>query len=1316
MFGHTISTRSRSFVFAVVALSACTRTHQDESAVTAPQPAQATADQRSQNPNANAGSTGGVIIPAGALPKPNGESIAMPGGGEVRLHIVAGQRFLPVEGTFNDDSYRAIVATSAAGGLTKDERRMLLASELESAIAALRQNVPALQVKTVPELGYFRALVPVESFSQLSSVAGMSRTLLINPIVSTPFDARAIPKPSSEAANGLTVFDDARSDPEAFSGLARVGVPEFLKLIEAEAGSQPDGSGIKVGVVDTGVTYNHPTFVDGNGKSRVVYLKDFTDEARIYFHPDARFEVRVPPPQTESMAGAADESEPPLLLTAQFLVAPPGAGEDPAADAFSTVRELPILVGPELRARLTTRNSGARLGVLSEGAYDSFGQPIDINRNGKTDDNLWVIYLPDQDPSLARLYVDITGRGDFRGSTPLGDFNLTHTTQTAFQEKFGVAIKPAALHDKDGESVNVVTAAVVGFDPGSHGSHVSGIIAGRKTFSNAPDDTLARGVAPNAQLMVDRVCANSGGCDATEALVDLALNGAAVVNMSIGGLSPFNDGYGVQETVINRATTQLNTLFLVSAGNEGPGHNTVGSPSVARFAVSVGATAARSLLERQYQWPGSGKVDSSNAADEDFMLFFSSRGPTAAGGFKPDLTAPGTELSAVPLNAPVGQREGLDVYWGTSMAAPVVTGAAALLLDAIHKYNAHAPATPLPLDALTLRRVLTTSARPFDVSSFNTQTGETTSGQYTWIDQGHGMLDLPRAWAALKQVRDFHLPTALVRTADNAIIPVELDYDVRVIARYPNGLPYDGSSLAATGPDTKEPRFGRGIWLDASTPADLIAVQVTRRLPASLASAPDVAELTRQLNTTADEFTFETVVYGSKLAWLTAGALNQIDDESPATATLTVVGAGAVDLPVDPEAGGGSRGPRDSTLYVHVDRAALDTLPPGDHGALINAYRIVNGTRDKTPAFVVPVYVTVPHKTLAGLAGYTVTSHVQSFGVSRNYVKVPTGTQLVKVTLDVPAPTVTGSMATGCAGVSLKALEGTNVAAPIEFETASSIAVGCDSTGRPTPPAARRVTYARQKPNPGIWNLHVFGQYQYTDSPYTLDVQYAKLTATPDHFEGGLEVLKGAIDVAVEETSFPFELSAENSRFQLVSQQYASKSKVAQDETVRVADSEGSEVHTYDADVIMVEIATSGSPGNDIDLTIKECDDVERKMCRFAAKSGSPTDEEAAQFAPQPGKFYFVEVVGYTMATDDGSFDVTESLMLGEPDEGTVTGAASKTHFEFSLDASTSKLLTSERFTSGKYSVSGAVDLLDQEGTIIVTAPVTVHSGAGPRP
>jgi hypothetical protein len=73
--------------------------------------------------------------------------------------------------------------------------------------------------------------------------------------------------------------------------------------------------------------------------------------------------------------------------------------------------------------------------------------------------------------------------------------------------------------------------------------------------------------------------------------------------MSLGGLSPFNDGYGVAEIIIDRLVETNNTVFVISAGNSGPGINTVGSPSTARHSISVGAAASRSMIERQYQWP-----------------------------------------------------------------------------------------------------------------------------------------------------------------------------------------------------------------------------------------------------------------------------------------------------------------------------------------------------------------------------------------------------------------------------------------------------------------------------------------------------------------------------------------------------------------------------------------------------------------------------------------------------------------------------------------------------------------------------------------
>jgi hypothetical protein len=83
---------------------------------------------------------------------------------------------------------------------------------------------------------------------------------------------------------------------------------------------------------------------------------------------------------------------------------------------------------------------------------------------------------------------------------------------------------------------------------------------------------------------------------------------------------------------------------------------------------------------------------------------FSSAGPTRDGRAKPDLVAPGVQVLAA-RSAPLGSRQGADLLTrksGTSMAAPSVTGAAALCLQAV----AH------PLAAEDIRELLLTSAEP----------------------------------------------------------------------------------------------------------------------------------------------------------------------------------------------------------------------------------------------------------------------------------------------------------------------------------------------------------------------------------------------------------------------------------------------------------------------------------------------------------------------------------------------------------------------------------------------------------------------------
>jgi hypothetical protein len=133
---------------------------------------------------------------------------------------------------------------------------------------------------------------------------------------------------------------------------------------------------------------------------------------------------------------------------------------------------------------------------------------------------------------------------------------------------------------------------------------------------------------------------------------------ARVVNMSLGGWP--TDGTDPMSQAITRLTARYRTLFVVAAGNFGPGEQTVENPGVATAALTVGAV---------------------DASDE--LADFSGRGPRFGDyAMKPDITAPGVDIIAAraagtALGDPVNQW--YTRLTGTSMATPHVAGAAAIM-------------------------------------------------------------------------------------------------------------------------------------------------------------------------------------------------------------------------------------------------------------------------------------------------------------------------------------------------------------------------------------------------------------------------------------------------------------------------------------------------------------------------------------------------------------------------------------------------------------------------------------------------------------
>lgn len=234
-------------------------------------------------------------------------------------------------------------------------------------------------------------------------------------------------------------------------------------------------------------------------------------------------------------------------------------------------------------------------------------------------------------------------------------------------------------------------------DRHGHGTHVASITAG----TGAASGGRQKGVAPGAKLLVAKVFDGSGEGDTSQVMagIDWAVGkGAKVVNLSLG--AGVSDGADPLSQQLDTLTEQTGTLFVVAAGNSGPGDRTVTTPGAAASALTVGA------------------VD-----DVNKLAWFSSRGPRLRDALvKPEISAPGVDIVAAraagtSMGAPVD-----DFYTsasGTSMATPHVAGAAAIMLQQHPDWSG-------PM----LKNALVNSAKDIGLR---------------WYEEGAGLTDLSRA-------------------------------------------------------------------------------------------------------------------------------------------------------------------------------------------------------------------------------------------------------------------------------------------------------------------------------------------------------------------------------------------------------------------------------------------------------------------------------------------------------------------------------------------------------------------------------------------
>jgi serine protease AprX len=312
-------------------------------------------------------------------------------------------------------------------------------------------------------------------------------------------------------------------------------------------------------------------------------------------------------------------------------------------------------------------------------------------------------------------------------------------------------------------------------DPGGHGTHIAGIVAGNGSRSGGE----FVGIAPQANIVDVRVLGSTGSGRISSVvrgiewvLAHRTIYNIRVINLSFGARAHLSYRADPLSAAVEIAWRR-GLVVVAASGNGGPERDTVVTPGNDPYVITVGATDDRGNLGR----------------GNDLLAWFSAWG-SADSNAKPDLVAPGRRLVSLRVagstldtlfpDRVVVARNGSTYFrlTGTSMATGVVSGVAALLLQR------RPSLTPDQVKALLVR-----TTQPYGWNS-----GQVLPDP---IADGSGLLD---AYAAMIAARD-------TGPNDDAFMPGELSLGALLLP---------GALL----PDTFQPVVGLACANNALRPAD----------------------------------------------------------------------------------------------------------------------------------------------------------------------------------------------------------------------------------------------------------------------------------------------------------------------------------------------------------------------------------------------------------------------------------------------------------------------------------------------------------------